>query len=135
MSIRELPRKTFLTDAEFVEVFWQELSREMSQKFKLALTDRIVWYIFQQFEKEVRETLEGALYGIEKYEGASSLNWIGTQFHEAFRQTDPIDARYLNAIVWECLLDAPVFWECLKKSCMILDSESFAEYYKQLVKK
>lgn len=122
--------KTYLTEDEFVEIFWQEMDRKMSAKYAASTGDMIAWNLFQEFEKDIKDTLAGSMYGIEDYDGDNASGLIGYQFHKSFRQTDPIDARYLNGIVWTCLQDAPVFWKCMDKACKILVSEDLAEHYK-----
>jgi hypothetical protein len=125
--------KTYLTEDEFVEIFWQEMDRKMSAKYAAATGDKIAWNLFQEFEKDIKDTLAGSMYGIEDFDGDNASELIGYQFHKSFRQTDPIDARYLNGIVWTCLQDAPMFWKCMDKACKILVSEDLAEHYKELI--
>jgi hypothetical protein len=124
--------KTYLTEDEFVEIFWQEMNRKMSTDYSAATGDKIAWNLFQEFEKDVKDTLAGSMYGIEDFDGDNASELIGYQFHKSFRQTDPIDARYLNGIVWTCLQDAPVFWKCMDKACKILANKNLAEHYKEL---
>jgi hypothetical protein len=125
--------KTFLKDTEFVDVFWHLMNRKMTDAYTAGAGDKISWYLFQEFEKDVKETLKGAMQGIEDFESDNAAELIGYQFHKAFRQWDPIDARYLNSIVWTCLQDAEVFWECIDKACKILVSSDLAEHYKELI--
>ena len=125
--------KTYLTENEFVEVFWHLMDRKMTANYSASTGDKIAWHLFQEFEKDVKETLEGAMYGIEEFESDNAANLIGYQFHKSFRQTDPIDARYINGIVWTCLQDAPTFWKCMDKACKILVNEDLAADYKELI--
>ena len=81
-------------------------------------------------EKDVKETLEGAMWGIEDFQGENAIDLIGYQFHKSFRQVDVIPAKHIDGIVWSCLQDAPVFWKCMEKACKILVSEEAAEIYK-----
>lgn len=124
--------KTYLTEDEFVELFWQEMTRKMDANYNAETGDKIAWHLFQEFEKDVKETLAGSMWGIDKFEGDDAKDLIGYQFHKTFRQADPIDARYLNGIVWTCLQDAPVFWKCMDKVCKVLASKELSEDYKEL---
>ena len=127
--------KTYLNSEQFVDVFWQMLERRMGRDHTASVCDGIVWYLFQRYESDIKETLEGSMWGIEEYENednsASAL--IGHQFHKSFRQTDVIDDPCIDSVIWSCLQDAPVFWSCLERACKILVSEDAAELYRDEV--
>lgn len=124
--------KTYLTETEFVNLFWELYDRKMQPAHSphSGVSDRIIWSMFQQYEKEVKETLEGAMWGIEDFQSENANELIGYQFHKSFRQVDVIPAKHIDGIVWSCLQDAPVFWKCMEKACKILVSEEAAEIYK-----
>lgn len=124
--------KTYLSADEFAEVVWYLLDRKMRDNYTAGVGDSILWGMFREFEKDVKETLASSTYGIEEFSGNAN-EVIGAQFHKSFRQCDPIDARYINGIVWTCLQDAPVFWKCMDKACKILVSEELAAEYKELM--
>ena len=126
--------KTYLSDKEFVELFWQRLSLKMNNyAAKPSQCDRILWNLFQEFEKDIKETLEGAMWDIDEFTGDNAADSIGYQFHKTFRQTDVIDHRYIDAIIWQCLQDAPAFWQVMNRTCKILTSKEAAEIYKDEV--
>lgn len=123
--------KTYLTPEEFVNVFWKLMDDKLSRYNQAATTcDNIVWRMFQEYEKDVKETLEGSMWGIEEFTGENANELIGYQFHKSFRQVDVIPAKHIDGIVWSCIQDAPVFWKCMDKACKILVSEDLAENYK-----
>lgn len=123
--------KTYLTETEFVNLFWNFLDRKLSNYNRAATTcDNIIWRLFQEYENDVKETLEGSLYGIDKFTGENANELIGYQFHKSFRQVDVIPAKHIDSIIWSCIQDAPVFWQCMEKACKILVSEDAAEIYK-----
>lgn len=125
--------KTYLTPEEFVNVFWTLMDDKLSRYNQAATTcDNIIWRLFQEYEKDVKETLEGSMYGIEEYENVenNANHLIGYQFHKSFRQVDVIPAKHIDGIIWSCIQDAPVFWKCMDKACKILVSEDLAENYK-----
>lgn len=125
--------KTYLTDTEFVEVFWRELERRMDYHYGTGAStgDTILWYLFRKYEKDIKETLEGSLYGIDEYSGDKASNLIGYQFHKSFRQVDVINDPCIDTVIWTCLQDAPVFWKCMDKACKILISADLAEHYRE----
>lgn len=125
--------KTYLTEKEFVKLFWEFYERRMSYSTQTGVSDRIIWSMFQTYEKEVKETLEGSMWGIDEFKGDNAKDLIGLQFHKSFRQTDVIPAKHIDAIVWSCLQDAPVFWKCMEKACKILTSEDAAQIFKDEV--
>jgi hypothetical protein len=126
--------KTYLTDTEFSKLFWDLLEKRMSKYDpKASQCDRILWNLFQEFEKDIKETLEGSMWNIDEFTGDNAADLIGYQFHKTFRQTDVIDHRYIDAIIWQCLQDAPVFWLVMNRACKILASEDAAELYKEEV--
>ena len=122
--------KTYLTEQEFVNVFWSTYERKMTNNYNAELSDKILWSMFQQYEKDVKETLEGSLWNIDEFTGGNANELIGYQFHKSFRQVDVIPAKHIDGIVWSCIQDAPVFWKCMDKACKILVSEDLAENYK-----
>lgn len=122
--------KTYLTTEEFATLFFNKYGRSMQATFNASVADRIIWSMFQEFEKDVKETLEGAMWNIDEFTGDNASELIGYQFHKSFRQTDPIDARYINGILWTCMQDAPIFWKTMDRCCKILVSEEAAEVYK-----
>jgi hypothetical protein len=73
------------------------------------------------------------MWGIDEFTGEYAKDLIGHQFHKSFRQTDVIPAKHIDAIVWSCLQDAPVFWQCMEKACKILTSEDAAQIFKDEV--
>lgn len=123
--------KTYLTEKEFVKMFWEFYERKMS--FRAEASDRIVWSMFQTYEKEVKETLEGSMWQIDIFQGENAMELIGCEFHKCFRQTDVIPAKHIDHIVWSCLQEAPIFWKCMEKACKILTSEDAAEIFKDEV--
>lgn len=123
--------KTYLTEKEFVKMFWEFYERKMS--FRAEASDRIVWSMFQTYEKEVKETLEGSMWDIANFQGENAVELIGCQFHKMFRQIDVIPAKHIDHIVWSCLQEAPIFWKCMEKACKILTSEDAAEIFKDEV--
>lgn len=123
--------KTYLSNNEFVELFWNLYDRKMTANFSAETGDKIIWAMFQEFEKDVKETLEGSMHGLDEFNGGNANELIGYQFHKAFRQCDPINARYINGIIWTCMQDAPVFWKCMDKACNILTSEELSNHYKE----
>lgn len=127
--------KTYLTEKEFVKLFWEFYERKMSPSHSphAGVSDRIVWSMFQTYEKEVKETLEGSMWQIDIFQGENAKDLIGYEFHKMFRQTDVIPAKHIDGIVWSCLQDAPVFWKCMEKACKILTSEDAAEIFKDEV--
>ena len=127
--------KTYLTEKEFVKLFWEFYERKMSLSHSphAGISDRIVWSMFQTYEKEVKETLEGSMWQIDIFQGENAKDLIGYEFHKCFRQTDVIPAKHIDCIVWSCLQDAPIFWKCMEKACKILTSEDAAEIFKDEV--
>lgn len=127
--------KTYLTSEEFVNVFWNLMDSRLTKYNSNATTgDNIIWSMFRQYEKDVKETLEGSMWGIEEYENAenNASSLIGYQFHKSFRQTDVIPAKHIDGIIWACIQDAPIFWKCMDRACKILVSEDAAELYKDV---
>ena len=122
--------KTYLTEKEFVKLFWGFYERKMSYSTQAGVSDRIIWSMFQTYEKEVKETLEGSMWDIANFQGENAMELIGYQFHKMFRQIDVIPAKHIDGIVWSCLQDAPIFWKCMEKACKILTSEDAAEIFK-----
>ena len=125
--------KTYLTDKEFVKLFWEFYERKMSYSTQTEASDRIIWSMFRTYEKEVKETLEGSMWDIANFQGENASELIGYQFHKSFRQTDVIPAKHIDDIVWSCLQDAPIFWKCMEKACKILTSEDAAQIFKDEV--
>lgn len=125
--------KTYLSGEEFANLFFRDFETRMVGKYNAELSDRIIWSLFQQYEKEVKETLEGSMWNIDEFEGDKAIDLIGYQFHKSFRQTDVIPAKHIDGIIWSCIQNAPIFWKCLEKSCKILTSEDAAEIYKDEV--
>jgi hypothetical protein len=122
--------KTYLTSDQFVKLFWELFERKMTTYSPVATQcDRILWNIFQEYEKDVKETLEGSMWGIDEFDGESANELIGYQFHKSFRQVDVIPAKHIDGIVWSCMQDAAVFWKCMDRACKILVNESAAELY------
>jgi hypothetical protein len=95
--------------------------------------DRIIASMFSEYEKDVKDTLEGSMWGIEDFEGNNANELIGYQFHKSFRQTDVIPAKHIDGILWSCMQDAPLFWYAMERACRILVSEDAAELYKDEV--
>ncbi len=122
--------KTYLTPEQFAKLFWNLFDTRMSYRSTGAnQCDRIIWAMFQNYHKEVMETLEGAVYGIEDFTGDNANELVGYQFHKSFRQVDVIPAKHIDSIVWSCMQDAPMFWKCMGKACKILTSADAAEVY------
>ncbi len=120
----------YLTSEEFVDLFFDEYESRMAANYNTEISDRILWSMFQQYEKEVSETLEGSMWNIDEFDGENAIEIIGYQFHKSFRQCDVIPARHIDGIVWTCMQEAPIFWKCLEKVCKILASKDAAEIYK-----
>lgn len=126
--------KTYLTSEEFAKLFWSIFDTRMAYRSTGAnQCDRIIWAMFQQYQTEVMETLEGSLYGIEEFTSDNANELVGYQFHKSFRQVDVIPAKHIDQIIWSCMQDAPMFWKCMEKACKILVSEDAAELYKDEV--
>lgn len=124
--------QTYLTPDEFVKLIWDSLDRKMSNYNRSASQcDSILWYLFQKFEKDIKETLEGAMWNIDEYEGKNANELIGYQFHKSFRQTDVIDSPCIDSVIWSCMQDAPVFWQVMERACKILTNKDIAEIYKE----
>lgn len=121
--------KTYLTPEQFVELFWSLMDRKMTANFNPSTSDKIIWAMFQEYEKDVKETLEGAMWGIDEFESDNANELIGYQFHKSFRQVDVIPAKHIDGILWSCMQDAPIFWKCLERACKILTSKDAAEIY------
>jgi len=126
--------KTYLTPKEFVDLFWHFFVTRLERYDRTASQcDMILANLFSQYEKDVKETLEGSMYGIEEFEGDNANNLIGYQFHKSFRQVDVIPAKHIDSIIWSCIQDAPVFWRAMERACKILVKEDAAELYKDEV--
>lgn len=123
--------KTYLTSEEFVDLFFKTYKQRLTGQYNAELSDKILWSMFQQYEKDVKETLEGSMWNIEEFTGENAIDLIGYQFHKSFRQTDVIPAKHIDGIVWSCIQEAPLFWKCMEKVCKILVSEDAAEIYKE----
>jgi len=123
--------KTYLTSEEFVDLFFKTYEQRMTGQYNAELSDKILWSMFQQYEKDVKETLEGSMWNIEEFTGENAIDLIGYQFHKSFRQTDVIPAKHIDGIVWSCIQEAPLFWKCMEKVCKILVSEDADEIYKE----
>jgi hypothetical protein len=123
--------KTYLTSKEFADLFFKLHEEKMSRNYTSSTTDRIIYDMFCQYEKDVKETLEGAMWDIDQYEGEDASHSIGYQFHKSFRQTDVIPAKHIDGILWSCMQDAEVFWKTMEKACKILQSKDAAELYKE----
>lgn len=123
--------KTYLSPEEFVNVFWHLFERKMQSNYSAEISDKIIWSMFQEYEKDVKETLEGSLWNIDEFTGENANELIGYQFHKSFRQVDVIPAKHIDSIVWSCMQEAPVFWKCMEKACKILASEELSENYKE----
>jgi hypothetical protein len=89
--------------------------------------------MFQSYETDIKETLEGSMWGIEEFTGEKASELIGYQFHKSFRQTDVIPAKHIDMILWTCIQDAPIFWKCMDRACKVLVSSDAAEIYKDEV--
>lgn len=125
--------KTYLTSKEFADLFFKKYESRMTANYRAELGDRILWAMFQQYEKDVKETLECSMHGIEDFTGENANELIGYQFHKSFRQVGVIPAKHIDGIVWQCISDAPMFWRVMEKVCKILTSEDAAEIYKDEV--
>ena len=125
--------KTYLTEQEFVNVFWKFYERSMTANYNADTSDKILWGMFQEYETDVKETLEGSLWNIDEYERDKSIELIGYQFHKSVRQTDVIPAKHIDGIVWTCMQTAPVFWKALERACKVLQSADAADVYKDEV--
>lgn len=125
--------KTYLTPDEFAAVFWHWHKIQTHNNPHAGVGDKIAWSLFQDYEKDVKATLAGSLYGIDTFSGSDPTESIGYQFHKTFRQADPIDAPHLNHIIWTCLGDAPLFWKSLEKAGKILISEDLSAHYRELL--
>ena len=125
--------KTYLSSKEFADLFFKKYESRMTANYRAELGDRILWSMFQQYEKDVKETLEGSMWNIDEFEGDNAIDLIGYKFHKSFRQVDVIPAKHIDGIVWTCIQDAPVFWKCMEKACKILTSKDAAEIYKDEV--
>jgi hypothetical protein len=120
---------TYLTSKEFADLFFKTYESRMTANYRAELSDRILWSMFQHYEKQVKETLEGSMWNIDEVTGQDAIDLIGYQFHKSFRQTDVIPDRHIDGIVWLCMQEAPIFWKCLSKACKILTSKDAAEIY------
>ncbi len=124
--------KTYLTSEEFADLFFKLHERKMSNYNPAESTcDRIIYSMFQEYAKDVKETLEGAMWNIDEFEGDNANDLIGYQFHKSFRQVGVINAKHIDSILWSCIQDAPVFWMVMEKTCKILTSEELAGHYKE----
>lgn len=123
--------KTYLTSEQFVSLFWALMDRKMNSIHTKTASqcDRILWSLFEVYEKDVKATLKDAMWGIEDFNSERPSELIGYQFHKSFRQVDVIPTKHIDQIIWMCLQDAPVFWKCMDKACMILANEKAAELY------
>lgn len=120
--------QTYLTSQQFAKVFWDIFDTRMSYRSAGAnQCDRIIWAMFQQYHKDVMETLEGSLYGIEEFTGDNANELVGYQFHKSFRQVDVIPAKHIDSIVWSCMQDAPMFWKCMERACKTLTNKDLAD--------
>lgn len=124
---------TYLTPEQFVNLFWSTYKRKMEGNYTAELSDRILWNMFETYEKDVKETLEGSMWGLEDFTGENAVDLIGYQFHKSFRQTDVIPAKHIDGIVWSCMQEAPVFWKSMNRACKILVTEDAAELYEDEV--
>ena len=124
--------KTYLSSEEFADLFFKLHEGKMS-KYNPAASqcDHIIYSMFQTYQKDVKETLEGAMWNIDEFTGDNANELIGYQFHKSFRQAGVIDEKHIDSILWSCMQDAPVFWKCMEKACKILASKDLAEYHKQ----
>jgi hypothetical protein len=126
--------KVYLTTEEFANLFWELFERRMSKyNPNASQCDRILWNLFQDYETVIKETLEGAMWNIDEFEGENAADLIGYQFHKTFRQTDVIDDKHIDGVIWSCMQDAPVFWRVMNRACKILASADAAELYKEEV--
>lgn len=124
----------YLTSEEFADLFFKLHERKMSNYNPAASQcDFIIYSMFQEYAKDVKETLEGSMWGVEEFAGENANDLIGYQFHKSFRQVGVINAKHIDSIIWSCMQDAPVFWKCMEKACKILTSEDLAEHYKEEV--
>ncbi len=124
----------YLNSEEFADLFFKLHERKMSNYNPAESTcDRIIYNMFREYEKDVKETLEGAMWNIDEFDGENANDLIGYQFHKSFRQVGVIDAKHIDIILWSCIQDAPVFWKCMEKACNILTSKDLAEHYKEEV--
>lgn len=125
--------KTYMSSAEFANLFFTIFEQKMSQNHNAEVSDRIIYSMFTEYEKDVKESLEGAMWDIEEFDGEDASHLIGYQFHKSFRQIGVIEAKHIDSILWTCMQDAPIFWKTMEKSCKILTSEDAAEIYKDEV--
>lgn len=120
--------KTYLTEEQFVERFWQLMEQRLDKYDRAASQcDTILWNLFKRYEKDIKETLEGAMYGIDEFTGDNANDLIGYQFHKSFRQCDIISDPAIDSVIWSCIQDAPVFWKCMEKACKTLTSKDLAD--------
>lgn len=122
--------KTYLTPEQFTNLFWSFMERKMSSYNRsTTLGDKIIWSMFQEYKKDVMETLEGSMWGIDIFIGERAVDLIGPQFHKSFRQTDVIPAKHIDMIIWSSMQDATVFWSCLDRACKALTNEGAIDLY------
>lgn len=122
--------KTYLTPEQFTSLFWHLFVERLERYDKSASQcDMIIANLFREYEKDVKETLEGAMHGIEEFQGENANELIGYQFHKSFRQVDVIPAKHIDSIIWSCMQDAPLFWRVMEKACRILVKEDAQEVY------
>lgn len=121
---------TYLTPEEFSRLFFYFYRRKMTGLPKHGVADKILWMLFQAYEKDIRQTLEGALWNIGECPETDAINIVGPQFQKSFRQTDVIEDKHIDGIIWISIGDADIFWLCLNKACKVLTSKDAAEIYK-----
>jgi hypothetical protein len=121
--------KLYLSEEQFVDLFWKTYERKMSDAYTASVGDAIAWRIFQEFDVDTKDTLAGAMWNLEEFDDPlMAVHIIGAKFHKSFRQVGPIDAPLLNGIVWTALRDAPMFWSSLDKACKALTNEEVSRY-------
>ncbi len=123
--------KTYLTPAQFSRLFYKAYEHQMHTA-NPSVSDRVIWSMFKEYKNDVKAALECALHGIEDFTGPKPIELIGYQFHKSFRQTDVIDSPHISGIVWICLQDAPIFWECMELACHALVNETGRSVYKEI---
>jgi hypothetical protein len=122
--------KTYLTNDQFADLLFEVYGRKIESNPIADASDRVIWSMFQQYEKDVKDTLEGSMWDVDEFNGDDVQDLIGYRFHKSFRQTDVIPAKHIDGIVWTCMQEAPLFWSSMEKACKILTSEDAAQIYK-----
>ena len=76
--------KIYLTSEQFVSLFWALMDRKMNSIHTNTASqcDRILWSLFEVYEKDVKATLKDAMWGIEDFNSERPSELIGYQFHK-----------------------------------------------------